>query len=333
MSDINETIRLESLQIGYYSGIKKNVLLAPLYATGCKKELISVVGRNGIGKSTLLRTAAGIQKAISGNVLLNSKEIGKFSRNELARLAGFISTEQVKVSNMTVFDLVALGRFPFTNWIGSLHPDDEEAIHSAMEKTSVLQFSGKYISELSDGERQRAMIARLLAQDTDIMFLDEPTAFLDIRSKFEVIHILHELAHSCCKTIILSTHDLDLALRHSDKIWLLLDDGIREGSPEDLVIGHEFEKLFDSEIIKFDSINGIFSFSDVPKASIHIKGDFVLRKWTERALMRAGFSVSETELSDYIEITGSKSWILFYKGNKRIYGSIYQLLQGISGLI
>ena len=153
-------------------------------------ELIAVIGRNGIGKSTLLRTLTGLQPPLGGEILYSGKNIREYSRMELAQKVGYISTEIVKVSNMRVYDLVALGRFPHTNWIGKIEAKDHEVIMDALEKTSMVSFRRKFVSELSDGERQKAMIARILAQDTGIMIMDEPTAFLDVASKYEILHLM-----------------------------------------------------------------------------------------------------------------------------------------------
>ncbi len=323
---------IDSVLIGFGSGKRKNVLLPPLSASASPGELISIIGRNGIGKSTLLRSLTGIQDIHGGKVFFNDREISNYTGNELAHTTGFISTEQVRISNMTVFDLVSLGRYPHTNWLGTLDGDDLQIISDAMEKTSVIRFSDKYVAGLSDGERQRSMIARLLAQDTPIMLMDEPTAFLDIRSKFEIMHLLHELSHLHGKTIIITTHDLDLALRYSDKIWLILDDGIREGAPEDLLADRLFERLFDSDIIKFNSGEGTYIFKAVPKGSIHVEGDMFLRQCTEKAVIRAGFSVTDVRAGDYIQITGNRKWILNLKGNRKEYSSIYDLMRDLNSL-
>lgn len=324
---------LESLVIGFITGNRKKILLPPLSARAEKGELISVIGKNGIGKSTLLRSLAGIQDTLGGKIIYNGKELAGYQGSELARLTGYISTEQIKVSNMTVYDLVALGRFPHTNWIGTLDQEDISVISEAMKKTSVLEYSDKYVAELSDGERQRAMIARLLAQDAGIFLMDEPTAFLDIRSKFEIIHLLHGLSHSAGKTIIFTTHDLDLALRHSDKMWLISDSGIKEGAPEDLMIGGMFDHLFESSVVRFNSEDGSYSFNDKPKGVIYVEGEPVLCRWTGKALIRAGFSVSPVKIRDTVEITPDRKWILNMNGSKREYSSIYDLTRDISDLI
>lgn len=326
-------IKIESLLIGFGSGNRIKPLLPPLSATGGKGELISVIGRNGIGKSTLLRSLAGIRNILGGQVYYNELEIGSYNGSELARIIGFISTEQVRVSNMTVYDLVSLGRYPYTNWLGTLTSDDTRCITEAMEQTSVLQFSGRYVAELSDGERQRSMIARLIAQDSEILLMDEPTAFLDIRSKFEIVHLLHHLAHSKGKTIIFTTHDFDLAIRHSDKIWLVLDDGIRQGAPEDLMLARMFEHLFDSEIVRFNSGEGSYSFTDISRGNVHVEGTGPVRYWTEKAVTRAGFSVIEQENADYKILIADQKWTLCFGRQKTEYTSIYDLTREMSGLI
>lgn len=238
-------ISVDSLEIGYGKGNKASPLLPPVKASGHAGELIAVLGRNGIGKSTLLGTIAGIIKKLGGNIFLNNREISDYSQTELARTVGYVSTETVKVNNMTVFDLVALGRFPHTNWYGKIVPADHDAIGDSLEKTGLSAFSGRALNEISDGERQKAMIARVLAQDAALMVMDEPTAFLDISSRYEIVQLLHTLAAERAKTILISTHDLHIAVAHADKIWLMLDEGISEGTPRALFKTGLFERLFD----------------------------------------------------------------------------------------
>jgi iron complex transport system ATP-binding protein len=168
----NKILSFNSLKIGYVSGRTENILLPPLTASAGNGELIAVIGRNGIGKSTLLRTLTGIQKPLGGEIFFGYKSINDYSKMELARKVGYISTEVVKANNMSVYDLVALGRFPYTNWIGKIEKEDNEAIMEALKKTSMEHFMSRFISELSDGERQKAMIARILAQDTGLMIMD-----------------------------------------------------------------------------------------------------------------------------------------------------------------
>ena len=321
-------LSIDSLRIGYTSGKNKNVLLPPLTASADKGELIAVIGRNGIGKSTLLRTIIGLQKALGGEIQYSGKNIIDYSLTELAQKVGFISTETVKVNNMRVYDLVALGRFPHTNWIGKIEAKDHEAIVDALKKTSMSTFSDRFVSELSDGERQKAMIARMLAQDTGVMIMDEPTAFLDVGSKYEIFHLLNILSNRNDKTIIFSTHDLQMAISHSDKVWLILDDKLVTGAPEDLMIAGAYEHLFDPKTVLFNSQDGTFSFRNDTNGSIFIEGDGIVRHWTEKAVQRAGFTVSGQITTPYI-ITpdvNNANWRLISKTETKESNSVYGLI-------
>jgi len=324
-------LSVSSLKIGYASGKNEHVLLPPLNAHAYKGELIAVIGRNGIGKSTLLRTVTGLQKPLGGEIFYDGKNITEYSLMELAQKVGYISTETVKVSNMKVYDLVALGRFPHTNWIGKIESKDHETIVDALEKTSMYSFSDRFVSELSDGERQKAMIARILAQDTGVLIMDEPTAFLDISSKYEIFHLLNILTNNNNKTIIFSTHDLQMAISQSDKIWLVLDDELITGSPEDLMIAGAFEHLFDPSAVLFNSNDGTFSFRSETKGNIYIIGTGSKRNWTEKAVQRAGFTVSKQMTSFYI-ITPDENnpkWRLISKTETREFNSVYELITNL----
>ena len=269
---INEILTFESLEIGYTSGKIKNVLLPPLNASAEEGELIAIIGKNGIGKSTLLRTIAGLQPLIAGNLQVAGRSINDYSRIQLSGKIGYVSTEIVKVSNMKVYDLVTLGRFPHTDWFGRIDSFNHEAVIDALIKAGMIDFINRPVTELSDGERQRAMIAMVLAQDAIIMVMDEPTAFLDISSKYEIINLLHELTQQRNKTIIYSTHDFNTAVSQADKIWLMLDDALIEGAPEDIMISGAFKRLFDESKVSFNTHDGSFSIRNVFKGAINIKG-------------------------------------------------------------
>jgi iron complex transport system ATP-binding protein len=331
-SDQTGILSLVSLKIGYSAGNHKKILLPPLNAEAGRGELIAVIGRNGIGKSTLLRTLTGLQPSLGGEIYYNGKNIKEFIRMDLARTVGYISTEIVKVSNMSVYDLVSLGRFPHTNWAGRIDASNHEVIMDAIEKTGMLDFCSRYIYELSDGERQRAMIARILAQDTVVMIMDEPTAFLDVGSKYEILHLMNLLTRENGRTIIFSTHDLHMAISQSDKIWLILDDSLIEGAPEDLMIKGSFDHLFDSSHVKFNAEQRTFSFKSEGKGSIYLKGQGNLRKWTEMAVNRAGYSVSDVPSVPYIIIPEEKDedWIIRTDREDLRCDSIYKLISYFS---
>ncbi len=328
IKETKEILVLDSLEIGYGSGRNMKVLLPSLSASAKKGELIAVIGRNGIGKSTLLRTLAGVQESLGGRLYYSGHDIREFSKPELARKVGYISTEIIKVSNMRVYDLVALGRFPHTNWIGRIEIHDQNIIQDALEKTSMNPLSRRFVAELSDGERQKAMIARLLAQNTGIMVMDEPTAFLDVASKYEILHLMHWLSDKEKKTIIFSTHDLQMAVSQSDKIWLMLDDELLEGAPEDLMISGAFSRLFDSSAVIFNSQEGTFSFRSEAKGNIYIEGTGTNRLWTEKAVRRAGIDISDERTLPFISIPTSDNpnWRLSSHAGKDEFPNLYKLI-------
>lgn len=295
-------LSIESVLIGFMSGSAGKSILPPLSASAGKGELIAVIGRNGIGKSTLLRTIAGLQKPLGGEILYGNKRITDYSRMELARNISYISTEVVKPGNMSVYELVALGRYPYTNWMGKIDAENHEAILDALGKCSISEFAGRLISELSDGERQRAMIARILAQDTGIMIMDEPTAFLDVSGRYEILHLMHDISRKSGKSIIFSTHDLQSAISQADKIWLILDDMLFEGAPEDLMIKGVFDKLFNFSAVQFNSLNGTFTFITDERGTIYVKGEGSRKYWIEKAINRAGFRTSSSITDPYISV-------------------------------
>jgi len=319
---------IKDLEIGYTSGRNRKALLPPLNAVAGKGELIAIIGRNGIGKSTLLRTLTGLQPGLAGSIFYYGKDINEYSRIDLAREVGYISTEIIKVSNMRVYDLVALGRFPHTNWIGKIETEDDTIIKDAIEKTSMSAFSNKYVSELSDGERQKVMISRILAQDTGIMIMDEPTAFLDIGSKYEILHLLHQLSRKNQKTIIFSTHDLQMAVSQADKIWLVLDNHLIEGAPEDLIISGAFDHLFDSSPVKFNTENGTFTFRGEELGSYYIEGEGVIRHWTAEAIKRSGFGISDIKTLPYIKTSAGHpdKWQLVSASESTDFDSVHKLI-------
>lgn len=325
-------LSLNSLKIGYASGRHEKILLPPLTASAKSGEMIAVIGKNGIGKSTLLRTLAGLQPSFGGEILFDGKNITDYSRLELAQKVGYISTENVKVSNLNVYDLVALGRFPYTDWMGNIDTVSHNRITDALEMTGMLEFRERFVSELSDGERQRAMIARILAQDTGIMVMDEPMAFLDIGSKYDIISLLHLLSHENAKTIIFSTHDLDMAISQADKIWLILENKLIEGAPEDLMLAGVFDHLFESPTVQFNSDNGTFSFRNKQKKNIYLEGEGPIRHWTDKAVNRAGFSVSEVKTIPYIIVPSEKNtnWQFSNLNSMVEFKSIYELVSFLS---
>jgi iron complex transport system ATP-binding protein len=318
------------LEIGFISGNMRKILTPPLNASASVGELIALVGHNGVGKSTLLRTITGLQSPLGGSIYIKGKNLLEYDRMEIARNVGYISTETIRVGNMNVYDLVALGRFPHTNWLGKINETDHGIIADSIRKVGMHDFIDKYITELSDGERQRAMIARVLAQDTTLLVMDEPTAFLDIGNKFEIVHLMHTLTRRRGKTVIFSTHDLNTAINEADKIWLALDGGIIEGAPEDLIINGSFDSLFNDSRLKFNRADGSFVINKERRKSIFIEGDGLQRLWTEKALNRIGYYASESITECRIKIVLKENillWKLITNDILLEFHSVYDLVR------
>ena len=257
-------------------------------------EMVCLIGPNGSGKSTLLRTLAGLQKSLSGETLINNLNISKISLNEKARLIALVLTDKVEIENATVQDIVSFGRHPYSSWWGG-SAEDDTFVREAIEMVHLEHKKDALLNELSDGERQRVMIAKALAQDTSIIMLDEPTAHLDLPNRVEIMLLLHRLAHKTGKAILLSTHELDLALQAADRIWLMNANkgGVESGVPEDLVLNGSFNRTFESKSYFFNAANGNFSMNYPLTKKVWVAGDKTRMYWTLRALARAGFMVVE----------------------------------------
>jgi iron complex transport system ATP-binding protein len=238
----------------------------------------------------------------------------------------FVSTEIVRVPNLTVFDMVAYGRFPYTNWIGMLTEEDRFIVSDAIRKVGLEGFEKRPVMQISDGERQRAMIARALAQDTPVIILDEPTAYLDVSNKYEIFHLLQLLAFEKKKTVVLSTHDLNIALREVDKLWLIAPGGNYQGAPEDAVLKGWLNQLFRNEHIGFDEQEGEFFFKKEFRAKVKVEGQGMPLIWTLRALNRKGYQIVMQAEPDFRVLVGENEWEVILRDNTKEFKSIYQLL-------
>lgn len=300
-------------------------------------EMVCLLGPNGAGKSTLLRTLTGIQPPLAGRIWLDGRDLHTFSARELARRLSVVLTERVETGPLTAYALVALGRHPYTSWHGQLTVRDEEVVRWAITAVQATHLAARPLHELSDGERQRIMIARALAQEPIVMALDEPTAFLDLPRRVEVMQLLRRLAQETQRAIIVSTHDLDLALHIADMLWLLTSNGsFYAGAPEDLVISGALATTFAHEGIVFDQQRGQFRIDRPAQRQATLTGNGIIRYWTAQALERAGWRVvagGETEL--HIVITGDDhqpSWDIYHDGVKKqqmrsLYATIHWLRQ------
>lgn len=328
---MNESIRLERLSIGYKGKHGERIVANNICAEIYSGELTCLLGSNGVGKSTLLRTLSAFQPKLSGSIFIGDNEISSYSPKQLARVIGVVLTEKPEVQNMTVLDMVLMGRSPYTGFWGSYSDDDKRLATEAISLVGIEHLSARRVNTLSDGERQKVMIAKALAQQTPVIYLDEPTAFLDFPSKIEMMRLLHKISREAHKTIFLSTHDLELALQLADTIWLMdREKGIVVGSPEDLAIDGTLPSFFSNRGIWFDAMTGLFRVSTEMLSVVRIVGiDGVRKTMVEKALRRNGI-YPDVEGISYItiEITDNE-YIVTNRGKITHTHSIAELLRTI----
>jgi iron complex transport system ATP-binding protein len=255
-------LQASKISIGYTSKKVKNIIASNIDLSLEKGKLIALIGANGIGKSTLLRTIIGIQKPLSGTVLLNEKNIHEWDALTLAQNLSVVLTEKLPPSNLTVWELIALGRQPYTNWIGTLTDNDIAKINEAIELTQISHLTQKRHYEISDGQLQIVLIARALAQDTPLIILDEPTTHLDLLHKVVLFKLLKKLTQETGKCILFSTHDIDMAIQLSDEMIIMTPENTIQDQPCNLIMKGSFNTLFKDEHIVFDSEKGKFVISN-----------------------------------------------------------------------
>lgn len=323
-------IESNNLEVGYLHGRSRVSVMKFPYLKVEKGDFIAIAGQNGIGKSTLLKTILQLIPPLSGDILLQGKSVKNYSRERLARHISFVSTETIQVKHLTVKELVAFGRYPYSNWFGQISEKDERMVEKAIQALELEKIARRYVDEISDGERQRAMIAKAIAQETEIIILDEPTAFLDLPHKHEIIHLLGKFSREQQKTILFTTHDLGIAVREADKLWLLSSDGFLEGTPEDLVLKGYFSKVFNTAIVNFDTHKGEFVVKREFCPLFNLKGASPLVYWTQIALEKENFTVLEKEDPSFPFIyTGEAgddfTWKYSFRGETRTFTSIFEL--------
>lgn len=251
-------LKTKHLSIGYQTKKATSVISEHINLELKQGELIGLVGANGIGKSTLLRTLATIQKPLDGSIEINNIALEKYSALDLAKTMSLVLTEQLMAKNLSVFELVALGRQPYTNWVGNLSEEDISAVNKAIEQTNITDLKHRKCFELSDGQLQKVMIARALAQDTHLIILDEPTTHLDMYHKAYILKLLQRLAKDTNKTILFSSHEIDLAIQLCDTMIVMTKDSVVSDSPCHLIEQGVFETLFPKDLIGFDKKTGSF---------------------------------------------------------------------------
>lgn len=325
-------IKVENLSIGYrlkkgeWKVVHPNVKFS-LYSG----ELTTLIGLNGTGKSTLIRTLCKFQPPINGSIEICGKDIIQYTPAEFSLKVGVVLTEKSNISGMSVYETVALGRYPYTGFFGKLKPNDREIIEEAIRNVGIEHKAFCNINELSDGERQRTMIAKALAQECPVIILDEPTAFLDVAGRMEIMALLHKSAVTYNKSILLSTHDIDNAFMYADKFLLLSKDShVHCDTPEELILNGTMSKFFSHRGMTLDMITGHLSMGSYENP-IGIEGEAITARWLSNALFRNGFSpTSPKEGLLNIDCKGAKEiYLNFPNGAKKRVNGITPAVENI----
>lgn len=301
-------LEAKNLSVGY----EKKSILTNLDLKISKGEMICLMGPNGSGKSTLLKSLVGILPFLSGEVQINGSRLDKIKKEELSKIVSIVLTNKGNVQGLTVEDVVRLGRFPHTNRFGKIQKSDRRIIKESIETLDLESIRGNLISELSDGQVQKVFIARALAQDTDLIILDEPTTYLDIANKMELMSTLSRISKEKGKTLLFSSHDWELALEMCPKAWLLDNSGkITMGAPEEFLYSGVMQKLFMNEKFFLNNKSGRFcELKSTPKEVFLSCEDVNIKYWSIHAFEKSGFEYKED----------AKLRIKFSEGNFKIEG-------------
>ena len=326
---MKNTVVIKDLSIGY----KNNIVASEINASIKQGELTCLLGSNGVGKSTLLKTLCGFLGKISGEITIMGKELDSYTPKELSSTLGIVLTDKCDVRNMSVREIIGMGRSPYTNFWGALSKEDYRIVDEAIEMIGIQNLKDRMVHTLSDGERQKTMIAKSLAQQTPVIMLDEPTAFLDFPSKVEIMQLLHKLTREAGKTIFLSTHDMELALQIADKIWIMDKKcGFAIGTPEDLAINGDLSAFFTRKGIAFDHTTGLFKVENVIHKNICLTGKHCsLFNMVKKALHRNGIGITKTPENTCCTVTVDTEhpFEISYKGETEYAASIEELLSKI----
>lgn len=327
----NAPLVSSELHVGYES---RPSVLGPLDLSLKAGRLTCLLGPNGAGKTTLLRTLSGMLPARGGRIALDGVDLRELPPRRRAQLLAVVLTDRVTVGMLDVRTLVSLGRQPHTDWRGKLSTADERVVDEAISAAGAGDLASRNVAELSDGERQRVMLARALAQEPRLLILDEITAFLDLPRRLQVMRLLRDLARRRGISVLVSTHDLDLALRLADEVWLASSLGdFHRGAPEELVLRGDFGRVFESEALHFDASQGTFRIDhpDGPRAAV--LGDDLAANWTKRALERLGYHVvdweSDAEVRIRREVNGKESYALEHEGRTKSHPDLAGLLEAL----
>jgi iron complex transport system ATP-binding protein len=320
-------LEASGLAVGYHQRRRGDrVVLSGLDLELERGWLTCLLGPNGSGKSTLLRTLAGMQPPLAGSAALLGDDVTRLPALERARRLAVVLTDPVDAGIMRAVDLVALGRYPHTGWDGRLSDADRHAVGWALRMTHTEAYAQRNVAELSDGERQRVLVARALAQQPAVLLLDEPTAFVDVAHRVELIALLRNLARDTGLAVLLSTHDLELAVRSADTLWLVCGDAVRVGGPEDLVLDGSIAAAFASDDVRFDVMRGAFVPRGQAGTTVRVLGEGPAATWAARALERAGLALVDSDADLQVRVGPGPVWELGRNGTTFRCSSLAELV-------
>lgn len=292
MADGTNNIILEgkNLHLGYRKGKEIFEVTSDISFSLRKGELTCLLGPNGVGKSTLLKAILGQNPPIGGELTFQNKPLSQFDRQALSKKISVVLTDKITSGNLTVAQLVALGRIPHTGWLGKLQEKDRQTVEGAIRATKIGYLHDRRLSELSDGQLQKVMIARALAQDGELLILDEPTAHLDLVNRYEIMHLLKEIAHQQGKSVLVVTHDLEIAIETADQFWLMqCGFPLTHGLPEDLILSGKINRLLPDDHLSFDIKTGKIQ-PLTAGVDYDIVGPEEIVQWVKRALRKVALN-------------------------------------------
>lgn len=308
-------IKVRDLKLGFSSATTKKILLENVSFNIEKGKLYSILGSNGKGKTTLLKAFAGFHKPLKGDIFIEDKSIKSYSIQKLAHLISVVFTERISVDYMSVFEMLALGRVPHTGFYGTLSENDLRVIDHALELCEISNFKDRKLNTLSDGEFQRVLIAKAIAQETPIILMDEPSSHLDAAGRITIMELLRKLVVENNKTIVLTMHEIDLAIKFSDTVLMFNDNNdIKLGMPEDLILSGEINELFVSKGLVFSHKEGVFKTDKVNNLSINLDLPLEKKMWVESALHR--YSIFSKPSMQEFEISENDSGFIISKNGK-----------------
>lgn len=326
MSDL--ILTTTGFAVGY-----RTPLVGPLDLRVAPGEFVCLLGRNGVGKTTLLRSLAGLSRPLAGAVAVEGDRVFALSPAERARRVAVVLTDRIDAPGLTVRDVVELGRQPYTTWSGALSDDDHHEVDAALEAVDGSHLVDRVVDALSDGERQRTMIARGLAQRPRLLLLDEITAFLDLPSRVGVMMLLRNVARARQCAIVLSSHDLELSLQLADRVWLLRGDGtLADDCPEGLALAGDLGRTFDQQQVRFSIERGQFELQGGEGLTCAVAGEGPAAFWTRRALRRIGFQVSDTDPDARLRVdtrAAPHRWDWQAGGDRRSTNTLVEMIAAI----